>query len=57
MFGWHVANSEELTACERKQNESVNEEELDDVDDHPTERDLKRSQVRVYREQMYELES
>lgn len=57
MFGWHVANSEELTACERKQNESVNEEELDDVDDHPTERDLKRSQVRVYREQVYELES
>lgn len=44
------------TATESEQHQRVDEEELDDVDDHPAERDLQRPQVRIDRENMDELE-
>lgn len=45
-----------LTTGEGEQHQRVDEEELYDVDDHSAERDLKRSQVRINREEMNELE-
>lgn len=45
-----------LTTGEGKQHQRVDEEELYDVDDHSTERDLKRSQVGINRKEMDELE-
>ena len=36
-----------VTASESKQDQHVDEEEFDDVDDHATERNLQRSQVRT----------
>lgn len=35
------------TAAERKKYQSINEEELDDVNDHSTQAHLKRSKVRI----------
>jgi hypothetical protein len=41
-----------LTAGKSKENQTIDEEELDDVDDHTPERDLQGPQVRIDGEQM-----
>lgn len=45
-----------LTASESEEHQTVDEEELDDIDDHAPERDLQRPQVRVYGEQVHQFE-
>lgn len=45
-----------ITASESAQHQRVNEEELYDVDDHASQRYLKRSQMRVHAEYMHELQ-
>jgi hypothetical protein len=45
-----------ITASKCKQHEHVDEEELDDVDNHSAERDLQRPQMGVNAEDMHQLE-
>lgn len=45
-----------LTTGKGEENQRIDEEELDDVDDHTSQRDLQRSQVRVDGEQVDQLE-
>jgi hypothetical protein len=45
-----------LTASERKQHQGIDNQELYDVDDHASERNLQRSQVGIDGEEMHELE-
>lgn len=45
-----------ITATKSKQYESVNEEKLDDVDDHPSQRYLKWTEVRIDAEYVHEFE-
>lgn len=47
---------ETLTTTEGKQHESVQEEELEDVEDHAAERDLQRPEVRVDAEDVDQFE-
>lgn len=45
-----------LTTTKRKQHESIQEEELDDIEDHAAERNLQRSEVRVDAEDVDQFE-
>jgi hypothetical protein len=45
-----------ITASKRKQHEHVDEEELNDVNNHSAERDLQRPQMGVNAEDMHQLE-
>lgn len=45
-----------LTASEGEEHEGVNEEEFDDIDDHPSKRNLEGSKVGVDAEDVHQLE-
>lgn len=45
-----------LTASESEEHEGVDEEELDDIDDHASEGDLERSEVGIDAEDVHQLE-
>lgn len=46
----------QLTTSKSEEHKTVDEEELDDIDDHPPERDLQRPEVRVDGEQMHQFQ-
>lgn len=51
-----ICSKKILTARKSKKHQHVNEEELDNIDDHSSQGDLQRPQVGVYGEDVHQLE-
>lgn len=46
----------QLTAAKSEQHQSINEEKLDDIDDHTSQRNLQGSKMRINAEYVYQLQ-